>query len=144
MKQALILSIVALWGLLSGCVKFPVVGSYYNKEVLIGTADHNPFSGTSYIQVDGRIRKVRCEGNSYATYAPLFTLSGAGYGGEGELKCSDGKLFKVQWATLSWGRGYGVGHDQDGDRLALVYGMDENDAESFLKKELSAILKRSD
>lgn len=144
MKQVPILSIAALWGLLSGCVKFPVVGSYYNKEVLIGTADHNPFSGTSYAQVEGRLHKVRCEGNTYATYAPLFSLNGAGYGGEGELKCSDGKLFKVQWATLSWGRGYGVGHDQNGDRLTLVYGMNEGEAENFLKKELPIILKRSD
>ena len=144
MKRVMALSVLSLWGLFSGCVKFPVVGSYYNKEVLIGTADHNPFSGTSYIQVDGQIRKVRCEGNTYATYAPLFTLRGAGYGGEGELKCDDGKLFRVQWASLSWGTGYAVGHDQNGERLTVVYGMDEGEAENFLKKELPGILKRSE
>lgn len=135
---------MVLWGLLSGCVKFPIIGSYYNKEPLIGTANYNPFSGTSYIQVDGRVRKVRCEGNTYGTYAPLFTLHGAGHGGEGELKCDDGNIFKVQWATLSWSTGYGVGHDQNGDRMTFVYGMDEKDAENFLQKELPVILKRMD
>ena len=118
-----------------------MVGSYY-KEALVGTADHNPFNGTSRIQLEDRARKVRCEGNTYATYAPLFTLSGAGYGGEGELRCSDGKLFKVQWATLSWGTGYGFGYDQNRDQITFVYGMDESNAENFLQKELSAILKR--
>ncbi|TAJ90334.1 hypothetical protein EPO44_14910 [bacterium] len=144
MKRVMALSVVVLWGLLSGCVKFPIVGSYYNKETLIGMADYNPFSGTSYIQVDGRIRKVRYEGNSYGTYAPLLTLNGSGQGGQAELQCSDGRIFKVQWASLSWGTGYGVGRDQNGDRLTLVYGMDEGEAENFLKKELPIILKRSD
>ena len=144
MKRVMVLSIMFLWGLFSGCLKYPVVGSYYNKEVLIGTADHRVFSGTSYFQVDGRSRKVHCEGNSYATYAPLFTLSGAGYGGKGELKCDDGRIFQVDWAALSWGTGYAVGRDQHGDRLTVVYGMEEGEAENFLKKELPVLLKRSD
>lgn len=143
MKRVMALSVLFLWGLFSGCMKYPVVGSYYNKEVLIGTADHRVFSGTSYFQVDGRSRKLHCEGDSYATYAPLFTLSGAGYGGEGELKCDDGRIFKVDWASLSWSTGYAVGRDQYGDRLTVVYGMNESDAENFLQKELPAILKRS-
>jgi len=143
MKQIMALSVVFFLEIFSGCRQFPVVGSYYNKEVLIGTVDHKLFSGTSYFQIDGRSRKVHCEGNSYATYAPLFTLSGAGYGGEGELKCDDGRIFKVDWAALSWGTGYAVGRDQHGDRLTVVYGMNENDAENFLQKELPAILKRS-
>lgn len=142
MKQLRILCVALLWGLSSGCMKFPIVGSYY-KEGLIGTVDHNPFSGTSYIQIDGRVRKVRCEGDTYATHAPLFTLRGAGYGGEGELKCSDGRNFKVRWESLSWGTGYGVGHDQNGDRMTFVYGMDEKEAENFLAKELPIVLKRS-
>ena len=144
MKRARILSFMVLGGLLSACVRFPIVGSYYYKDVLLGTADYNPFSGTSYIQVDSRVHKVRCEGDSHGSYAPLFSLHGAGYGGEGELKCSDGRIFRVQWATLSWGTGYGVGRDQDGGRMTFVYGMEENEAENFLQKELPVILKRSD
>lgn len=143
MKRVMVLSVLFLWGLFSGCIKYPVVGSYYNKEVLIGTADHRVFSGTSYFQVDGRSRKVHCEGDSYATYAPLITLSGAGYGGEGELKCSDGINFKVRWESLSWGTGYGVGKDQHGDRITFVYGMEQGEAEDFLQKGLPAILKTS-
>lgn len=143
MKRVMVLFVVLLWGLFSGCMKYPVVGSYYNKEVLIGTADHRVFSGTSHFQVDGRSRKVHCEGDSYATYAPLFTLSGAGYGGEGELKCSDGINFKVRWESLSWGTGYGVGNDQHGERMTFVYGMEQGEAEDFLQKGLPAILKAS-
>lgn len=143
MKRVMVLSVVLLWGLFSGCMKYSVVGSYYNKEVLIGTADHRPFSGTSYFQADGRSRKVHCEGDSYATYAPLITLSGVGYGGEGELRCSDGRNFKVRWESLSWGTGYGAGNDQHGERMTFVYGMSENEAENFLQKELPAILKAS-
>lgn len=144
MKQEKVLLFVVLWGLFSGCVKYPVVGSYYNKEVLIGTVDHKLFSGTSYAQVEGQLHKVRCEGNTYATYAPLFTLSGAGYGGDGELSCSDGRIFKIQWETLTWGTGYGTGRDQHGDRITFVYGMEESAAKNFLQKELPIILQRSE
>ena len=143
MKRIGILFIVILWGLSSGCaMKFPMVGSYY-KEALTGKADYNPFSGTSQIQLEDRAQKVRCEGNPYGSSAPLFTLSGAGYGGDGELKCSDGKIFKLQWATLSWGTGYGVGRDQEGGRMTFVYGLEKNEAENFLQQELPVILKRS-
>ncbi|MBI2988358.1 MAG: hypothetical protein HYY45_16445 [Deltaproteobacteria bacterium] len=144
MKRLRILCVVIFWGLSSGCTKFPIVGSYYYKDALIGTADYNLFSGTSHIRVGDRARKVRCEGDSYGTYAPLFTLSGAGHGGEAELRCSDGRIFRIQWATLSWATGYGVGRDQHGDRITLVYGMSEEEAENFLLKELPVILKRSD
>ena len=140
----MVLSVVVFWGFFSGCMKYPIVGSYYYKDVLIGTADYNLFSGTSYVQVEGRLRKVRCEGNTYGTYAPLFSLNGSGHGGEGEFKCTDGNIFKVQWATLSWSTGYGVGQDQNGNRITLVYGMNESEAENFLQKELPAILKRRD
>lgn len=142
MTRIIGLVVLGLCGVLPGCMKFPVVGSYY-KQALMGTADYNPFSGTSYIQIDGKGQKVRCAGNTYGTYAPLFTLSGAGYGGEGELKCNDGKFFKVQWATLSWGTGYGVGRDQNGDRMTFVYGMDESEGQNFLLKELPAILQHT-
>ena len=144
MKRVMVLTVVVFWGFFSGCMKYPIVGSYYYKDVLIGTADYNPFSGASYVQVEGRLRKVRCEGNAYGTYAPLFTLNGAGHGGEGELRCNDGRIFKVQWATISWSTGYGTGRDQNGDRLTFVYGMEEGEAENFLKKELPVLLKRSD
>jgi len=143
-SSGLVLCVAVACAFLSGCVKFPIFGSYYYRDVLVGTADYNPFSGTSYIQVDSRVHKVRCEGNSHGSYAPLFSLHGAGYGGEGELKCSDGRIFRVQWATLSWGTGYGVGRDRDGGRMTFVYGMEENEAENFLQKELPVILKRSE
>ncbi|MBI2211570.1 MAG: hypothetical protein HYV05_07865 [Deltaproteobacteria bacterium] len=143
MRQVGILFIALLWGLASGCaMKLPMVGSYY-KEALTGQADYNPFSGTSQIQIGDRARKVRCEGNTHGSYAPLLTLSGAGYGGEGEIRCSDGRLFKVRWETLSWATGYGVGRDQNGDRMTFVFGMEQEQAEDFLKKELPVILKRS-
>lgn len=143
MRPIGILFIAVLGGLSSGCtMKLPMVGSYY-KEALTGKADYNPFSGTSQIQLEDRAQKIRCEGNSYGSYAPLLTLSGAGYGGEGELKCSDGRFFKVRWETLSWSTGYGVGQDQNGDRMTFVFGMEREQAESFLQKELPAILKRS-
>jgi len=143
MRQVGILFIAMLWSLASGCtMKLPMVGSYY-KEALTGQADYNLFSGTSQLQLEDRARKVRCEGNTHGSYAPLFTLSGAGYGGEGELKCSDGRFFKVRWETLSWSTGYGVGRDQNGDRMTFVFGMEPEQAESFLQQELPAILKRS-
>jgi hypothetical protein len=49
----------------------------------------------------------------------------------------------VQWETLSWATGYGVGQDQNGDRMTFVFGMEQEQAEDFLKKELPVILKRS-
>ncbi len=143
MRQVGVLFIAFLWVLASGCtMKLPMAGSYY-KEALSGKADYNPFSGTSQIQLEDRAQKLRCEGDTYATHAPLFTLSGAGYGGEGELKCSDGRFFKVRWETLSWATGYGVGQDQNGDRMTFVFGMEQEQAEDFLQKELPVILKRS-
>ena len=143
MRQVGILLVAMLWGLASGCaMKLPMVGAYY-KEALTGKADYNLFSGTSQIQIEDRDRKVRCEGNTHGSYAPLLTLSGAGYGGEGEIQCSDGRLFKIRWETLSWATGYGVGRDQNGDRLTFVFGMEQEQAEDFLKKELPVILKRS-
>ncbi len=143
MRPLRVLFIALLWGLASGCtMKYPMVGAYY-KESLTGKADYNPFSGTSQIQLEDRAQKVRCEGNTHGSYAPLFTLGGAGYGGEGELRCSDGRLFKVRWETLSWATGYGVGRDQNGDRMTFVFGMEPEQAEGFLKQELPAILKRS-
>lgn len=142
MRGLKILWVALLGGLAWGCtLKYPMVGSYY-KESLTGKADYNPFSGTSQLQLADRAQKLRCEGNTYASYAPLFTLSGAGYGGEGELKCSDGRIFKVQWETLSWSSGYGVGRDQNGDRISFVFGMEREQAEGFLKKELPVILKQ--
>ena len=143
MRRLRVLFFVVLWGFSSGCaMKLPMVGAYY-KEALTGKADYNLFSGTSQIQLEDRARRVRCEGNTYGSYAPLLTLSGAGYGGEGEIKCSDGRLFKIRWETLSWATGYGVGQDQNGDRMTFVFGMEQEQAEDFLKKELPAILKRS-
>lgn len=143
MKRVMVLSVLVLWGFFSGCMKFSIHGSYYYKDVLTGSADYNLLSGTSHLQIEGRLRKVRCEGNSHGTHAPLVTVTGAGYGGEGELRCSDGRLFKVEWASVSWLTGYGVGHDRHGDRMTFVYGMDESEAEKFLLKELPAILERS-
>ena len=143
MRRIAILFAVVVCGLLSGCVKFSMVGSRY-KEVFIGTADYNPFNGTSYIQVDSRVSKVRCEGNSYGTHAPLFSLNGVGHGGKAELTCDDGRIIEAQWESMSWSTGYVIGQDQHGDRYTFVYGMNEIEATEFMKKKLPALLRRSD
>jgi len=143
MNVKVLLSLGTLCGLVSGCVNFPVFGSYGNN-IFAGTARHNIFSGTSYFQVDSRVTQMHCEGDSYATYAPLFTLSGAGYGGEGELRCKDGNVFKVRWESTSWRRGFGIGLDQNRNKLFFVYGMDEVEAKEFMTRELLGGARRLD
>lgn len=143
MNLKVLLSLGTLCGLVSGCVNFPVFGSY-GKNIFAGTARHNIASGTSHFQVDARVGKMRCEGDSYATYAPLFTLSGSGYGGEGELKCNDGNVFKIRWESTSWSKGFGIGLDRNRGRLFFVYGMDEAEANEFIAKEFLSGARRLD
>ena len=140
--KALIFCIM-LFGLLAGCMSFPMVGSY-GKNSFQGTARYNTLSGTSRILLEGATTKMRCEGDSYATYAPLLTLSGAGYGGKGELRCDDGNFFRVRWESTSWGKGFGIALDQNRDKFFFVYGMDDAEAKEFITKELLEGKRRLD
>ena len=141
MSLKTLISCLALCGALSGCVSFPMVGSY-GKNHFNGTARYNTMSGTSHIRLDGKT--MRCEGDSYATYAPLLTLSGAGYGGKGELRCDDENFFRVRWESTSWGKGFGIALDRNHDKFLFVYGMDDAEAKEFITKELLEGKRRLD
>lgn len=59
---------------LSGCsAHYPVVGSFDDfDEVLYGTVDHNLANGTAYVQLEGKVAKMKCAGNSQVTYIPAY------------------------------------------------------------------------
>ena len=122
--------------LFAGCsVKYKAIGSFddYN-EVFIGDVDHNLLAGSAYIVAETKHSKIKCEGQSYVTYIPPFSLGCAGQRGKAPLRCTDGRKLTVDWIAKSCTTGIGEGIDQNGATFRLAFGLDEEVAKAELAK----------
>ncbi len=123
------LLILTGWGPLSGCVvRYPVVGKFVNvSEVFRGkiTARSHPEKGS--IEIKGEVTKVKCVGRSKISYAP------PGKEGRLALACQDGKRILATYRVIAWGKGYGTGTDQEGNRFIFTFGMPDGEARQFFR-----------
>jgi len=123
------LFILTGWGLLSGCVvRYPVVGKFVNSsEVFRGriTARSHPEKGS--IEMKGEANKVKCIGRSKMNIAP------PGQEGRLGLACEDGRRILATYRVIAWGKGYGTGTDQDGNRFVFTFGMPDGEARQFFR-----------
>jgi len=106
MNRFSILIILLVWVSSIGCsVKYPVVGSFSNhNEVFKGQVDSNLLTGTSYIEVNGQVTKVKCSGNSNVTYIPPISYVlpvCQGQRGVAMLRCDDGRIVEGRWTAQS-------------------------------------------
>lgn len=143
-KTMAMLSLFAL--LMSGCsVKYKAVGSFddYN-EVFVGDVDHNLLAGSAYIVAETKNSKIKCEGQSYVTYIPPFSLGCAGQRGKAPLRCTDGRKLTIDWVAKSCTTGFGEGTDQNGATFRLAFGLDEEAAKAELAKLSTQVEKNPD
>ncbi len=124
------LLILTGWGMLSSCVvRYPVVGKFANaSEVFRGkiTARSNPDKGS--IEIKGEVNKVKCIGRSKISFAP------PGKEGRVSLACQDGKRILTTYRVIAWGKGYGTGTDQDGNRFIFTFGMSDGEARKYFRE----------
>ena len=124
------LLILTGWGMLSSCVvRYPVVGKFANaSEVFRGkiTARSNPDKGS--IEIKGEVNKVKCIGRSKISYAP------PGKEGRVSFACQDGKRILTTYRVIAWGKGYGTGTDQDGNRFIFTFGMSDGEARKYFRE----------
>jgi len=124
------LLILTGWGPLSGCVvRYPVVGKFVNaSEVFRGRiiARSHPEKGS--IEIKGEVNKVKCIGRSKISYAP------PGKEGRVALACQDGKRILATYRVIAWGKGYGIGTDQDGNRFIFTFGMPDSEARKYFRE----------
>ena len=124
------LLILTGWGMLSSCVvRYPVVGKFANaSEVFRGkiTARSNPDKGS--IEIKGEVNKVKCIGRSKISFAP------PGKEGRVSLACQDGKRILATYRVIAWGKGYGTGTDQDGNRFIFTFGMSDGEARKYFRE----------
>ncbi len=124
------LLILTGWGPLSGCVvRYPVIGKFVNaSEVFRGkiTARSHPEKGS--LEIKGEVTKVKCVGRSKISYAP------PGKEGRVALACQDGKRILATYRVIAWGKGYGTGTDQDGNRFIFTFGMPDSEARKYFRE----------
>ncbi len=118
------------WGMHSSCVvRYPVVGKFVNaSEVFRGriTARSHPEKGS--IEIKGEVNKVKCIGRSKISFAP------PGKEGRVSLACQDGKRILTTYRVIAWGKGYGTGTDQDGNRFIFTFGMSDGEARKYFRE----------
>ncbi len=124
-----VLLILTGWGSLSGCVvRYPAVGKFVNSgEVFRGriTARSHPEKGS--IEMEGEANKVKCVGRSKMNVAP------PGQEGRVGLACEDGRRILATYRVIAWGKGYGTGTDQDGNRFIFTFGMTDGEARKYFR-----------
>lgn len=119
-----------------GCsVKYPVVGYFDNyNEVFKGIVNHNLLSGGGVIEAQGEVTKVKCKGDSVVTGIPGMGCKGQS--GVAKLYCDDGREIHAKWVALSCTTGFGTGHDQNGNKFSFTFGMTEDEATQYIKREM--------
>jgi len=122
--------VAALCGVLSGCtVKYPVFGLFDNSnEIFRGRIDARSHPELGSIEIKGEVTKVKCVGRSKISYAP------PGKEGRFALACQDGRRILTIYRVTSWGKGYGTGRDQFGNRFTFTFGMPDAEARKFIKE----------
>lgn len=111
-------------GLLSGCTsKYPVVGRFDGSDELFrGMVVSRTMTGWGSLEVEGVQSGTKCVGRSSIRFAP------PGERGKMILDCRDGRRVEVNYRVTQWGRGYGSGKDQSGNRFRFTFGMSDREA----------------
>lgn len=126
----IVLSILAAFGILSGCtVKYPVVGRFDRSDELFrGMVVSRTMTGWGSLDLEGVQSGTKCVGRSSIRFAP------PGERGKMVLDCEDGRRVEVNYRVTQWGRGYGSGKDQTGNRFRFTFGMSDREALIQLEK----------
>lgn len=111
-------------GILSGCTfKYPVVGRFDGSDELFrGMVVSRTMTGWGSLEVEGVQSGTKCVGRSSIRFAP------PGERGKMILDCRDGRRVEVNYRVTQWGRGYGSGKDQSGNRFRFTFGMSDREA----------------
>jgi S1-C subfamily serine protease len=127
-----------------GCtVKYPVVGYFDNyNEVFKGIVDANLLTGGGVIEVQGEVTKLKCRGDSVVTSIPGIGCKGQS--GVAKLYCDDGREVHAKWVALSCTSGFGTGSDQNGNKFSFTFGMTEEEANQYIKREMLIASKKPD
>jgi S1-C subfamily serine protease len=131
-----LLSVLLILIICCGCsVKYPVVGYFDNyNEVFKGIVEHNLLSGGGVIEAQGEITKLKCRGDAIVTGIPGIGCKGQS--GVAKLYCDDGREIHAKWVALSCTTGFGTGYDQNGSKFSFTFGMNEEEANQYIKKEM--------
>lgn len=127
-----------------GCtVKYPVVGYFDNyNEVFKGIVEHNLLLGGGVIEAQGEITKIKCRGDAIVTSIPGIGCTGQS--GVAKLYCDDGREIHAKWVALSCTTGFGTGYDQNGNKFSFTFGMSEEEANQYIKREMLIASKKPD
>lgn len=144
MKSLLAFLLCLALALASGCANYSAVAKFtgYN-EVLRGTVHHNLLAGTGQIQVAGEVSGMQCQGNSWVTYVPP-SGSCVGQQGKALLTCTDGRVVDCDWIATGCTTGWGAGRDQQGNTLVFAFGMNEQQAQIIVNREMRAASARAE
>lgn len=125
-------------------VSVPVVLWFedYN-EVLVGTAVIRGFLERRAVDVQSRVRPLRCVGYADLLVVPPDAVAGVrcdGMRGESRLTCSDGNVFTTEfWTEETCLAGYGTGQDRFGHTLHSVFGGSRTRAETAVREALKGL-----
>jgi len=130
--------------ILSNCtVQYKVVGRYEEfKEVFIGTVDSNLLTGTSFIKVETKPSKMKCQGNSRITHIPAISFVlpvCTGQKGIATLMCSITGRVDAQFEAKSCTSGFGTGYDKNGRMFAFTFGLNEEQAKIEIDRLMSEV-----
>lgn len=144
MKRGSVISFVVLSSLfiLACTVTYKVAGKFSShNEVFVGDIVHDLISGTANIRTKGEVTGITCEGDSYVTYIPPYSIGCAGQRGKAEFVCSDGRTVDANWRATSCTSGHGRGTDKFGSVFVFAFGLTEKEAEDYVAKALPKAAK---
>lgn len=100
------------------------------KAYAVRKPDNVNYSGsvTGHIDRTGTIRVV---GDHNEICVGTFRYTSV-RGGDGIIRCDDGKSANISFVSVSNTSGYGVGTSDQGDRVLFVYGMDREEGRQYL------------
>ena len=139
MKRGSVISFVVLSSLfiLACTVTYKVAGRFEShNEVFRGDIVHDLSTGTAFIRAKGEVTGIICEGSSYVTYIPPYSIGCAGQRGKADLVCSDGRTVDTNWRATSCTSGHGRGTDKRGSVFLFAFGLTEKEAEDYVAKAL--------
>lgn len=118
------------WLWLSGCaVKYPVVGKFVDSsEIFRGDLIVRSHPEKGSVEIKGQANEVKCVSRSMMNVAP------PGKEGRVAFACQDGKRILTVYKVIAWGKGYGIGTDQDGTRFIFTFGMPDGEAKEYFRE----------
>jgi S1-C subfamily serine protease len=123
-------------------VQVPVVVWFEEfNEVLVGRAIIRGFLETRTLDLQSRVRNVRCIGSSDLRIVPPEAVPGVrcdGMRGDSHLTCSDGReIISEFWTEETCVSGYSKGFDQDGHTVRAVFGGSPERVETTLREAVA-------